>query len=321
MTQRRQIGMLLLLEAQACFTEEQAAARRADLHNPTGARDFCLLLERGRLSGFLRMGDGSGPTAHLDEAITLARALGIQVVLARASTLLGMLGQRAVPHEAEAGAEIAIPAAGEAREAREALQRRSITGAALRREGDYWSLVYAGVTGQLKDMKGLHYLVQLLRHPGRDFHVIELVGQANGAVPDDPELCRAPSAIGLPLLDATAKAAYRRRLVELREDLAEAERFHEARRAERARAEADMLTEQLAAAVGLGGRDRSTGSTAERARTTVTHRLRAVIRRIAQHHPGLGDHLTARVRTGTFCSYQPDPERPIVWAVGEDAGV
>jgi non-specific serine/threonine protein kinase len=108
--------------------------------------------------------------------------------------------------------------------------------------------------------------------------------------------------------------------VELREDLAEAERHHDTGRSERARAEIDALTQQLAAAVGLGGRDRPSGSAAERARTTVTHRLRAVIQRIARQHPGLGDHLAARVRTGTFCVYQPDPERPIVWTVGEHAG-
>ena len=78
----------------------------------------------------------------------------------------------------------------------------------------------------------------------------------------------------------------------------------------------DALTEQLAAAVGLGGRDRPTGSEAERARTTVTHSLRTVIERIARQNPRLGDHLTARVRTGTFCVYAPDPERPIDWTLG-----
>ena len=76
----------------------------------------------------------------------------------------------------------------------------------------------------------------------------------------------------------------------------------------------DALTEQLASAVGLGGRDRPAGSAAERARTTVTHSLRTVIERIARQNPRLGDHLTRRVRTGTFCVYAPDPERPVVMA-------
>jgi hypothetical protein len=196
----------------------------------------------------------------------------------------------------------------------------SAVGATLRREGDYWTLVYAGVTDRLKDMKGLHYLVRLLEQPGQELHVLDLLGQTTNTAFDEPEVRGALRAARLPLLDGTAKASYRRRLAELREDLAEGERHHDAGRAEQARAEIEALTEQLAAAVGLGGRDRSTGSAAERARTTVTHRLRAVIRRITQHHRGLGDHLAARVRTGNFCSYQPDPERPIVWAVGKDTG-
>ena len=120
----------------------------------------------------------------------------------------------------------------------------------------------------------------------------------------------------LPLLDAEAKAAYRQRLGDLRAELAEAERCHDLGREEQAREEIEVLTQQLAAAMGLGGRDRPAGSAAERARSTVSQRLRAVFQRIATRHPGLADHLAARVRTGTFCAYQPDPERPVVWDLG-----
>ena len=80
--------------------------------------------------------------------------------------------------------------------------------------------------------------------------------------------------------------------------------------------EIEALTQQLAAAMGLRGRDRPAGSAAERARSTARQRLRAVLQRIAVQHPGLADHLAARVRTGTFCAYQPDPERPVVWDLG-----
>jgi len=103
---------------------------------------------------------------------------------------------------------------------------------------------------------------------------------------------------------------------DLRAELAEAERCHDRGREEQAREEIEALTQQLAAAMGLGGRDRSAGSAAERARSTVSQRLRAVFQRIAIRHPGLADHLAARVRTGTFCAYQPDPERPVVWDLG-----
>ena len=45
----------------------------------------------------------------------------------------------------------------------------------FRREGDYWTIAYDAAVVRLKDAKGLHYLEPLLRHPGRSFHVAELI--------------------------------------------------------------------------------------------------------------------------------------------------
>ena len=109
------------------------------------------------------------------------------------------------------------------------------------------------------------------------------------------------------------RSAYKRRLAELREEVEEANQFNDIGRAERARAEMEAIGEQLAAAVGLGGRDREVGAAAERARSAVTQRVRSAIKRIAQEHPALADHLANRVETGTFCVYRSDPMRPIEW--------
>ena len=106
------------------------------------------------------------------------------------------------------------------------------------------------------------------------------------------------------------------RLVELREDLAEAEAWNDPERAARAQAEIDALAHELSAAVGLGGRDRATGSPAERARVSVTRAIRAAMVRIDEADPALGAHLDATIRTGTFCSYSPDPRAPIRWDLG-----
>jgi hypothetical protein len=50
---------------------------------------------------------------------------------------------------------------------------------------------------------------------------------------------------------------------------------------------------------------------AERARKAVANRIRYAIDRIGRHDPKLAGHLTATVRTGLFCAYEP-PE-PIRW--------
>ncbi len=65
------------------------------------------------------------------------------------------------------------------------------------------------------------------------------------------------------------------------------------------------LAEQLASAVGLGGRDRKAASNVERARVNVQRRLKDAIRRIAEHDAALGRYLDATVRTGTYCVYRP----------------
>ena len=86
-------------------------------------------------------------------------------------------------------------------------------------------------------------------------------------------------------------------------------------RAARAEDEIDAVTDQLAGAVGLGGRDRRAASQSERARVAATRNLRAVIRRAGDVHPSLGRHLEVTIRTGTYCSYQPDLRVPVDWTV------
>jgi non-specific serine/threonine protein kinase len=164
----------------------------------------------------------------------------------------------------------------------------------------------------------LDYLALLLRNPGREFHVMELVGQVMGKswilgrAGRVTEAWQGASDTG-PLLDPRAKADYRQRFADLRIDLEEAERFNNAARAERARNEMATVATQLASAVGLGGRDRKTCSDAERARSAVTKRIKDSINRISEVVPSLRRHLAVRVKTGYFCSYNPHPERPVAW--------
>jgi hypothetical protein len=74
-----------------------------------------------------------------------------------------------------------------------------------------------------------------------------------------------------------------------------------------------IFLRELSRVVGLGGRDRRTGSASERARVSVTRAVRQALARIREHHAPLADHLERVVRTGTDCAYQPDPRAPIAW--------
>ena len=168
-----------------------------------------------------------------------------------------------------------------------------------------WAISFDARTVRLRDSKGVRLLARLLTEPGHEIHALDLVG-APGLVGGDD---------GGPVLDATAKHAYRRRMNDLAEDLEEARRHNDPERAARAEAEIDALTDQLAAAVGIGRRDRPAASQSERARVAATRNLRTAIQRAADVHPTLGRHLEMTIRTGTYCSYQPDPRVPIDWTV------
>jgi hypothetical protein len=147
----------------------------------------------------------------------------------------------------------------------------------------------------LKDAKGLAYLDRLLKSPGQDLHVTQLLDL------DQP----IDSGDAGEILDAKAKETYRRRLEDLKDELEEARRFSDPARERRAQAEVDSIAEQLSQAVGLGGRDRRASSQVERARVNVQRRLRDAIARIKEQSPSVGRYLEATVKTGTYCSFNP----------------
>ncbi len=188
----------------------------------------------------------------------------------------------------------------------------------FRREGDYWSVVFEGRTVRVRDLKGMRYLARLLAHPGRDFHVLDLVAAETGSVSQVESgqaagLSHAALGDAGEMLDARAKNAYRRRLAEIEDDMEQARAIGDTDRAAQADAERDFLVRELSRAVGLGGRDRRASSASERARVGVTRAVRQAIGRIGEHHPQLGEHLNRAVRTGTHCAYVTDPRAPAAW--------
>ena len=252
-------------------------------------------------------GDRDQAAELLAAALGTASRLGMTAFAERAGDVLARVGgdghlRRARPQPAGAADGVA-------------------SWSVFRREGEYWSIAFAGQGFRLKDVRGLHYLAYLLRNPGREFHVLDLAAAGQAVQAGGPRTSPArddglhparPSDVG-PILDERAKTAYRARLRELEEDLAEATSWADPVRAARARQEMQFLTGQLAAAVGLRGRDRTAGSAAERARVNITKAVKTALARIRAHSPALAGHLDATIHTGTFCSYTPDPRAPITW--------
>jgi hypothetical protein len=169
------------------------------------------------------------------------------------------------------------------------------------RLGDRWDVTYAGVSSSLSSTKGLEDLAELLGRPHREIHCVELVG------------AMVETASTGEVIDTRARREYEQRIRELHADVDEAEANNDAARAERAQTELDAIVDHLTAALGLGSKTRRQAGTAERARSTITHRVRSAMRRLAQVNPPLGRHLENSITTGTYCCYRP--EQHIEWQI------
>jgi tetratricopeptide (TPR) repeat protein len=267
---------------------------------------------------------GAGAADHTRRVSEL-RAAGLEA--ARRLQLVG-LEKRWGPAAQAAAADVAAPEPGVVPATPALVSGPAAPGfgpAAFYRRGDIWTIGPPGHQLQLRDAKGLTHIARLLAAPHVEFHALDLVGGASsGDRGGGTAAAAAASGTGIeirargdsdagPALDNQAKAAYRERVTELQEEIAEAESFNDPERAARARQELAFVARELAGAVGLHGRDRRTGSDAERARVNVTRAIRTALKRVSDHDPVLGRRLGTDIRTGTFCVYEPPPGEQPVW--------
>lgn len=170
----------------------------------------------------------------------------------------------------------------------------------FRMHDGFWSLLYAGKQVQLSDLKGMHDLKRLLSTPHREVHCTELMG---AKVIEG----------GAPVFDEKARESYRLRILEIQQELEEAESNHAIGRTETLQEEYDDLLDHLSKSIGRNGNARKVSGSIEKARTAVTWRIRSAIKKIAGLHPELGHHLDISVKTGIFCEYTP--EHDINWII------
>jgi hypothetical protein len=200
----------------------------------------------------------------------------------------------------------------------DAVRRLAIDSAnVLRHDGEYWAVAYDGHVATLRDSKGLRDLARLLARPRQELHVLDLAAEATSADGSMSSAEAAQAGVGFAarsheaVIDDRAKEAYKRRLTELQREVDDADEVGDGERAATARVELDALVDELSSAYGIGGRIRRTPDHIERARKAVTRRIRDAIVRVDRVHPALARHLNSSLRTGTYCSYEP--EQDMTW--------
>ncbi len=169
-------------------------------------------------------------------------------------------------------------------------------GNTFRKEGALWMMCYEHEVAHVPEMRGLQDISQLLARPREELHCAALCGLPSN------------TGRGSEVLDEQAKRSYRARLAEIESELAEAEAANDSGRATLVLEERERLLDEMRKATGLGGRDRKMGEAADRARSSVTWRIRHAIKKIEGVHPALAGHLRHSIKTGVFCSYAPEKE-------------
>jgi tetratricopeptide (TPR) repeat protein len=319
--------LTVVVEAELARGDVAAAdAACAELAARTSGVDVPALAARAacaRARALATVGDHAGAVAVLERALD---ALDPQrLPFARATTLVALARARRGTGDA-VGASLDARAAGELVAALDVVLTpadrtvldeliggrpdRPPDPGVLARDGAWWTVACEGTTARLPDTKGLRYLAALLADPGRERHALDLVDHVEGVARD---LDRRVLGDAGPALDAAARAAYRRRIEELRGEIDDAVDRGDDDAAAAANEELEQLVRQLARAFGIDGRARRDGSVVERARLNVTRALRAATARLAAAVPGAGD-IDGALRTGTYCAYEPvDGDR--IWIV------
>jgi len=217
----------------------------------------------------------------------------------------------------------------------------------FRYKGSVWELGSPGKRIEMPDLKGLHNIQYLLKHPMEKIDSLELRKLSDEAPPIDantegvPEEYEAMTADQLevegmstrdsldeaihPADDPHLKKTYelivkerkeiREKIADLRKTLPyeEGEKLEEkCKEIEKLEEEEDKLTKYFSRTHGLGGKPRSTDEQ-ELARKAVKKRIGRAIDLIRSKHPPLGEHLRLTIKTGRQCSHAPGPDNPIQW--------
>jgi tetratricopeptide (TPR) repeat protein len=185
----------------------------------------------------------------------------------------------------------------------------------FRKEGEYWKTAYEGRAASVRERGGMRFIAMLLGRAGENISAIEMFAaiSAGAGIVSAQDGLRTASDLGDAgeEFDARALSDYRRRVAELESEIEAAEASHDTGAVARARAEREMLADEIASGTALHGGLRRAASHRERARVNVTRQIKSAIDAIRKVNPQLGRHLAGAIQTGSSCRYAP--AAPVKW--------
>jgi len=194
------------------------------------------------------------------------------------------------------------------------------TGNRFVKDGDRWVYSYRGLDKMIDDLKGVGDIAFLLSRPLHGVEAINLLGRlgvSSNATPLNKMTQEQLAMEGLskgPLgtrtriafISEEEKKEYLKRLADVTGEIVKAERAGDLLLLKELRSQENELLNEL-------DRRAKPAESEERARKTVTRRIKIAVGKIQKQHPALGDHLSKCISTGKICIYRPNPET--LWEV------
>lgn len=175
-------------------------------------------------------------------------------------------------------------------------------------DGDSWRLVFDGGCTTIKNIKGTRLLATLLSNPCRDLYCPDIRAQESG----NPIL--KVNEFKDVITDDAAKKAYKNKLQEWEEELADAKACNDYGRQAAAQENVDSLKEHLLRLHGYNGRTRKFSTNAERARKAVRKNIITILNGEGMSKlPKAQRHFNNCISFGTFICYAPEEE--IDWVI------
>lgn len=169
----------------------------------------------------------------------------------------------------------------------------------LVQEGQGWLLRFEGIDKRFELSIGMVYVHAMLSVPNKSFTVAELYVIAR------PHMKDIPSARAEAAFDEKAARAYWRRLIELDEDIAVANKRQDVTAMQVAENEKARLLAELKAAR-FAGRPKIESADQKRLRDRVRNAVDRTIDLLKKYHPSAGNHLDGAISRGSVMKYAPD---------------
>jgi hypothetical protein len=190
---------------------------------------------------------------------------------------------------------------------------------AFRKAGDFWEVSFRSNTFLVKDSKGMAYIAYLLQTPNTPISVVELTPPGRKPRSQDQaklkesETMHGVSRLRSKILDNRALRDLGRRLREMEEALAEADRDNDRGRKEKLAVEKEQLLAELHKACRPNGSSKNFIDELERFRKRVSMAIVRALNNIKHHNKDLYHHFHNSIQCGIFCQYTPDTETR--WAI------